>query len=359
MLSRFDFGGFHNDLRRDRALKLYDIKDEEQYRRLESARAVALTDDTRQQTALAIADADADILCLQEIDDEEALNAFEFGYLFRMMGEGYRAKHVSRGNDGRGIDVGLMMRPETHDGDAIEMAKTTSHAATSFDDLDLYNDDLKALNLHPNDRVFKRDCLVVDLKVGGVPLTLFIVHFKSMGGWRDGVPGREHTMPIRMAEAGATRKIIIDHFGSVPRAAKANWAICGDMNDYYSRILIAGDRKTGYGFTSEADPVSCLNVFLEDGFAVNPVEWLDPLERWTLEHARGRYERHLCQLDYILLSPHLAAINKDQRPSMVRNGLAHRVAAPTGQIGERYPRIGWDRPKASDHCPLVMPLRIV
>ena len=23
----------------------------------------------------------------------------------------------------------------------------------------------------------------------------------------------------------------------------------------------------------------------------------------------------------------------------------------------RYPRIGWDRPKASDHCPVVMDLR--
>lgn len=65
LLTRFDFTGFRNQTRRDRAIQLFDIRDEATYQALESARAVSSTDDTRQLSALAIADADADILCLQ------------------------------------------------------------------------------------------------------------------------------------------------------------------------------------------------------------------------------------------------------------------------------------------------------
>ena len=66
---------------------------------------MAHTDDTRQLTALAIAETRADIICLQEVDNIEALKAFEYGYLFKMIGEGYRQKYTSTGNDSRGIDV--------------------------------------------------------------------------------------------------------------------------------------------------------------------------------------------------------------------------------------------------------------
>jgi len=41
-------------------------------------------------TALAIAATRADIICMQEVDNIEALKAFEYGYLFKMVGQGYR-----------------------------------------------------------------------------------------------------------------------------------------------------------------------------------------------------------------------------------------------------------------------------
>lgn len=74
---------------------------------------VSSTDDTRQLSALAIADADADILCLQEVDNMAALQAFEYGYLYRMVGNGYLQKYLVEGNDSRGIDVAVVMREET------------------------------------------------------------------------------------------------------------------------------------------------------------------------------------------------------------------------------------------------------
>ena len=64
LMNRFDFSGFRNQLNEDRALALYQIKDEAEYRLLEQARAIAHTDDTRQLTALAIAETRADIIVL-------------------------------------------------------------------------------------------------------------------------------------------------------------------------------------------------------------------------------------------------------------------------------------------------------
>ena len=94
LMHRFDYSGFRNQLNQDRTLSLFEIKDEAEYRLLEQARMIAHTDDTRQLTALAIAETRSDIICLQEVDDVEALRAFEYGYLFKMVGEGYRNKYT-------------------------------------------------------------------------------------------------------------------------------------------------------------------------------------------------------------------------------------------------------------------------
>ena len=59
-----------------------------------------------------------------------------------------------------------------------------------------------------------------------------------------------------------------------------------------------------------------------------------------------------------LLSPALARRNAKAVPDIVRNGQPFRTLFPTGQEVERFPRIGWDRPKASDHCPVTVRLDI-
>lgn len=358
LLSRFDFTGWRNDLQKDRALALFEIRDEGTYQRLESARIVATADDVRQLSALALAETEADIICLQEVDDKKSLDAFEFGYLFKMVGSGYRGKEVSHGNDTRGIDVGAMFRAETHLGDGVTLTRVVSHADVTYEALALFNEELARREVKPGDRIFKRDCLELHFDVAGKAMTLFVVHFKSMGGWRDGMPGRQYTMPVRRAEAQAVRRIVVDCFGGEERAREANWAICGDFNDYRERIVVGGDKRNGFTFTVEKEDDSSLNVLLGDGFAVNVVERLPPLERWTLFHTRGPDERHLCQLDYILLSPRLAAGNPQAMPDIIRAGQPFRVIAPEGQIPERFPRIGWDRPKASDHCPVAITLHL-
>jgi predicted extracellular nuclease len=356
LLSRFDFSGFRNQLRQDRVLRLFDVRSEAEYQRLEEARTIAHTDDTRQMSALAIADCDADILCLQEADSMAALQAFEYGYLFRMVGNGYRQKYLIEGNDSRGIDVAVLMREETRDGQRIECLDVKSHAALTYQDLDLFNDEL-APTSRPRDRIFRRDCLEVDLRIGGRPLTLYVVHFKSMGPARGGFDGRHATMALRIAEAKAVRRIIESRFGPGDTADKM-FAVCGDMNDYQAKVDIFGDRRNGYEFVPREEARSALDVFTQDGFAENPMLKRPVLDRWTLFHSRGPEERHLCQLDYIWLSPALARRNASRIPDIIRAGQPYRTIFPAGQEVERYPRTGWDRPKASDHCPVVMTLDV-
>lgn len=354
LLTRFDYTGFRNQTRRDRAMQLYDVRDEAAYQALESARMLASTDDTRQLSALAIADADADILCLQEVDNMAALQAFEYGYLYRMMGNGYRQKYLMEGNDSRGIDVAVIMREETLDGEKIELIDIRSHAGQTYRNLDLFTPELAASN-RIDDKIFKRDCLELDLRIGGKPLALFVTHLKSMTNGRENGDGRTGTMPVRKAEVRAVRRIIENRFG-VDGARAAAFAICGDMNDYQERVAISGNRRTGYSFTPVEEETSALDILTADGFAVNPMLLRDRMDRWTLYHSRGPLEQHLCQLDYIWLSPHLAKINAKRVPEIIRAGQPYRTIFPPGQEVERYPRTGWDRPKASDHCPVVMTL---
>lgn len=353
LLSRFDFSGFRNELRQDRVSQLYEAANEAQYRQMEIARAISLTDDTRQMTGQAIAEADADILCLQEVENLDTLHRFEYGYLFKMMGAGYRHKYMIDGNDGRGINVAVMMRERTRDGAPIEFVEMTSHAHQTYESLGVYTPELAEAELaKPSDRVFKRDCLEIDVRIGGKPLTIYVVHFKSMGSDRGGVDGRSYTMPVRVAEAAALRRIITDRFGE--HAGNKRFVICGDFNDYREKLVITGDRRNGYEFNPVTEETSCLDVLLKDGFAFNAVERRPVLDRWTLYHTRGPEERHLCQLDYILLSPALNRVGAQEMPDIVRAGQPWRTLFPPGQEVDRYPRTGWDRPKASDHCPVAL-----
>jgi len=66
----------------------------------------------------------------------------------------------------------------------------------------------------------------------------------------------------------------------------------------------------------------------------------------------------LVQLDYLLASPALAKLNPKAIPDIIRNGQPYRTIFPFGQEADRYPRTGWDRPKASDHCPVAITLKI-
>ncbi|MGH7003405.1 MAG: endonuclease/exonuclease/phosphatase family protein [Alphaproteobacteria bacterium] len=277
-----------------------------------------LNDEMRVMTALAIRDARADLVCLQEVESMRGLRAFHDRYLRRMTELDYPHAMLIEGNDGRHIDVAAMSR--------FPFERVVTHQAVTWSDFQLEKPKIVETE---RDRVFKRDCLEVHVQAGERALPVFICHFKSMN------PDRERTRPWRECEATAVRRIIERRFAD---PAEADWVIVGDLNDYTETDGVADDGHA-------------LAPLLDAGFAIDIVKRVtDPKERWTHFFPEGRAYR---QLDYVLLSPALARKNAEAIPAIPRQGLPFRAER---YRGPRYPRIGWDRPKASDHCPVVVDL---
>ncbi|MDB5642717.1 MAG: putative exo/endo phosphatase [Hyphomicrobiales bacterium] len=351
LYSRFDFAGRVS--REGRVVGAYAVADKADYESVRMAFEAVASDDMRQLTALALADANADVVCLQEVDNQQALDVFYSNYLhpvlrqrFAQATKGwsddarkagdtrffYDHRHVLTGNDTRGIDVGVLSR---------EPVALKSNAGLTYDfiaDAPLDWVALSARNIKREDRILRRDCVAMDCVVDGGPLTIFNCHFKSMnpnGPHRD---GRADSQPLRAAEVWAVRKLIEQRFAGAPR--DANWIVCGDFNDFCE---------------VDGTPArhSALGPLLADGFAIDPMSRRAANDRWTHYYPEG--DAHV-QLDYILLSPRLAAANPDAVPDVLRKGLPWRT--PRLENAPRYPRIGWARPKASDHCPVVIELEV-
>lgn len=328
----------------DGLVGLYRFTDEAEGRLARRINEAVASDDKRQLTALALAAARADIICLQEVDDRAALEVFYNRYLKRMIevevavarkavwAAASHAGHpvdpddlyavdreyyfdwriLVEGNDGRGIDVAMLSK---------RPLSVRTHAQRTFQELGVWSQDLANLRekvdgrdkrLSPSDRVFRRDCLEVDFEVGGRSMTVYVCHLKSMAGSRD------LTLPLRRAEAMAVRKIIEHRFG--PRTADANWAICGDLNDYREIDGLPVTDNFGKPGLSGLDPL------FADDFAVNIMQRRPAMDRWTTYHGA---EDQYAQLDYILLSPALARANPQAVPEVIRMGL------PQGRMRNR------------------------
>jgi endonuclease/exonuclease/phosphatase family metal-dependent hydrolase len=273
--------------------------------------------ESKRLTADVIAALHADVLALQEVEDLDTLKVFRDRFLG---GRGvWPHALVIDGNDDRRIDVGVLSRfPIVH-------ARTWQHLPDPA---------------NPSALLFSRDCLEVDVELPGLgPLTLYVNHLKSMRSdeTNPSVPGRTATQPLRSRQAAAVRSIVEARF---PDPSAAPFLILGDLNDYAS---------------SDDQGETALASLLGWDAVVNVVDRLPPAERWT-HHFAGRPDwgvapgRH--QLDYVLPSRRLAERNPGP-PVIERRGLAGRA----GEGWPRLPGVGWNHPKASDHCPVVWELR--
>jgi len=269
-------------------------------------------DDDKSLTADLIELLDADVLVLQEVEGMATLKQFRDHYL----GGRVAYPHVIAldGNDGRGIEVGVLSRlPITH-------IRSWQHLVDKDSG-------------HP---VFNRDCLEVDVQAPTFgTLTLYVNHLKSMRDDR-GDGGRARTRFIRVQQCRAIMDLVRERFGPTP--GDHPFVILGDFNDY-----LETDEQGESGITELVRWPEVINV----------VERLPEEKRWT-HFWKGRPDRGYTpkyqQLDFMLLSRRVAEANGGP-PRIERRGQPGRAEKYRGQ---RLDGVGWDRPKASDHCPVVM-----
>lgn len=250
-------------------------------------------------TAAAIRSVNADILCLQEVENLEVLDRFNTKYLQRM---NYTHRLVIDSHDPRRIDVGILSRYP------FSSIRTHRHERNQA------NTGWK----------FSRDCLEVIVDIDGTPLHLYVNHFKSMIG------GRNRTMPKRTDQVVRVAEIIDQRWRDDDYLG--NYIVLGDFNDYI-------------------DAGTSLTALVGHTHLENVVARLPENERWTHYYARGREYR---QLDYLLLSKALAEAN-NSAPGIERRGLPPRAARYTGP---RFRNVT-NRYKASDHCPVYIDIELV
>ena len=196
---------------------------------------------------------DADVLALVEVENRTILEHFNKALL---AGMGYEHVVLTEGNDRRGIDVALLSR--------VPVGPVTSYRHLRFPDANgesiiSFRRDLLQVRIEPED---------------GLPLDIFVVHFKSKGGSED------EGLSLRLAEARATREIM-DRI--LAQDAQATFLVCGDFNDF-----IDSESLTALIGSGDTALVSFVEELPEDG-------------RVTYNQ-----EPYISMIDFILASPAMA-----------------------------------------------------
>ncbi|MDX3454494.1 endonuclease/exonuclease/phosphatase family protein [Streptomyces sp. ME02-8801-2C] len=258
-------------------------------------------------TGAALREVGADVLALQEVENVDTLKHFRA----RSLGAAYPYVAGVDGNDPRLIDVAVLSRfPITH-------IRSHQHFLDPSS---------------PTTALFSRDCLEVDVEVGAgdrkKTVTLFVNHFKSMS------EGRLKTREKRLQQATKVMELVTERFGRTP--GDHPFVVLGDFNDYME--------TNEEGSPAIADLVGWDQV-------ENVVTRLPSDEQWTHYWAA---EEEYRQLDYLLPSASLAAATTTV-PEIFRKGLPLRAAK---YMGPRLFGVGTDKPKASDHCPVVLEIDV-
>ncbi|MEU0427703.1 endonuclease/exonuclease/phosphatase family protein [Streptomyces canus] len=268
--------------------------------------------DDKAITGAAVQELRADVLCLQEVENVDTLKHF------RAQALGGRSEYPYAagvdGNDPRLIDVAVLSKlPITRIRSYQHLMDPASPAAT----------------------LFSRDCLEVDIEVEVNPqqttsVTLFVNHFKSMLG------GRAQTRGKRERQAKKVMDIVTDRFGH-EAPGDHPFVVLGDLNDY---LEPDGDGSSGidqlvtWGQIENPSP-ACPRKTSGRTTGTTPAN----TGNWTTSCLRYRSPRRC---------------HRRSRKSSVRGPRC----VPPGTRAPASPGVGQDKPKASDHCPVIFNLEV-
>ena len=259
----------------------------------------------RELTAQLIVDSDADIIALQEVFDQQTLDAFHEAYL-APRGGSWPYRFCLEGNDGRSIDIAVMSR--------LPLEAVTSHAELRFSDVGAASP-----TGTPSDaRVFRRDCLA--FQYGDVHF--FVCHLKTA------VIGDERARQIRRAEALAIRHVVQQR---VANAAQSHWVVLGDFNAHKA-----------------VDEADLTPLFLLG--ATDICKRISDQERWTYFHQAT--EVRSCP-DRIFMSPAMSEVFASAVPVIMRQGMGQRTPRHIHSCSEG---VGDVHPHASDHALMYVDL---
>jgi endonuclease/exonuclease/phosphatase family metal-dependent hydrolase len=246
-------------------------------------------------TAQALREVDADVTALQEIESLPVFDAFNSKYLDKM---NYKYRILIDSFDPRKIDVAILSR--------FPIISVQSHRHER--------------NASNSAWLFSRDCLIVTIDVEGKELMLYVNHFKSM------MEGRTKTHDRRKEQVDRVAVLLDERWQSTK--FEGNFVVLGDFNDY-------------------PEGNTAITSLIEHPGLENVVKRMPEEDQWTHFYSG---ESEYKQLDFILLSKSLAQMNPDP-PGIMRKGLPLRAKKYTGP---RFPKVGEDGPKASDHAPVFI-----
>lgn len=153
-----------------------------------------------ERLAASIRALNADVIAVEEVENRFYLERFVNVFLPEM---GYRDVVLFEGNDGRGIDVGLISRIPVGEVRSRRHLRFPGHSGGEA----RFNRDVLAVTLEPKD---------------ADPFEVWVVHLKSNSG------GREAAEPIRLAEARELRRLLDEELTDNP---EAQIIVTGDFND--------------------------------------------------------------------------------------------------------------------------------
>eukprot|EP00808_Paulinella_micropora_P014036 g79801.t1 len=252
------------------------------------------SDATLNIKAQALLEVDADIVCLQEVENLVVLDHFNQKFLSHLQ---YQYTMLIQSHDSRCINIGILSR---------------------YPFISVRSNKDEKTGENKEKYIFSRDCIELDIAIGRVRLCLYVTHLTAMNR------GRDETAERRQMQSEFIWTRIQQRWRS--RDYLGNFVVLGDLNEMNSDD-------------------AAITSLTRNRWLVNVVERMPDSERWTHYFAKGDSYN---QLDYILLSRALSLVNR-KAPSILRKGLPLRAER---YLGRRYSGVGHDNPKASDHCPV-------